>query len=1117
MDVTPTQPEEETPPAEYRARMIWEIARKEDPTKPMKHAHGYLVRAASAGDLVTLKLLLEKDTVDLTKRSGHIAVMEAIDADMYPTARHLWLAGAEALVNRVAQGPPSVEWIRPYIERGPLPRANHGFAEAGSSTLYVACGQTRLPKTDFKKILTAQSEESIHSELVDFWRLNLNKTEPIDWHSLQDRSRTSTFLLDPATAGPNITLDETKLLLNYCASIDTTCSIAPVEIIKATAPFLPSDGISYYEFTLLEIEDGSVGIGVFGSPPEGVFQAHTSLDESKQRYLQPLITPTTTTKDMPGWKQHTFGYHSDDGRCFCAVDGIERRLNWAARYEPGDTVGCGIVWNTREVFFTRNGVFIGVASHNVDLDSYYPTIGIHAAKTRVKANFGADPFMFNLKVDRLKWEALAPPPLEFPARSPHTLLSNTKHLFLISRAPLRQSIRIYSLDESKWLETKVSSKFTIPDSYTPSEFASYTISDTTIYCYDPVGLKTPCQTRTRSARLWCWRISRALSLDYVPMVPSAEVLETLHEDGAPAAIPEKPLKFKYHVVDPQQAQSSSERRESIYASCDWNAIVKELNAMPTEAKEEDDSSESADCLVYPYEAEGARDAFVLEESPAVPDPEDNTSFDLSNPTLHSSMTDLFSTARIFQSEGERLAFVGPTGFGMIHLNEKKLYWKESWNQPPSSLHSAYCPYSKHSITVFGGDEPVGLHHFSLNASAWYLGYNHGVVTPSSREAARATSLFLTVNSPLLRQCVPPSRPYRLQSVFCTALYGGMHEGAFSSDFELLVCRNPETDYYGLTAWTTNETDPDTKPLTVARLDVTDPSTGALRTYFAHLIILAARSSRIRQLAQAYDGTQRLVIAMTADHYLAGQMLSFLHDDFATSNLNPDTTRDYYQLFLDWAPEHENRICEGLLMERLYLPGTWHTDILYAFDNSFCSDITIRFEPRPDSQNGLSPASSMVGITLQSPHENSKSEMRAHRCLLGRHNRYFGRLFASRIEESLTPVIVVHASNHVGYALIKSIYTGRAELDGMDDHLEELLELADKYFVLRLKATVEETLAASVGMDNILRFMPLAREHEASILLDACCRFLEQNQLLETSDVQGCLPIYRAWKTAQPKI
>jgi len=110
---------------------------------------------------------------------------------------------------------------------------------------------------------------------------------------------------------------------------------------------------------------------------------------------------------QPGWDSHSYGYHSDDGRLFHG-SGTRSRASWP-RFQPGDIVGCGISIATRQIFYTLNGGFLGIAfTAKASHLPLYPLVGLDS-HAEVSFNFGQQtPFRFDLST--LPPELNQPPP-----------------------------------------------------------------------------------------------------------------------------------------------------------------------------------------------------------------------------------------------------------------------------------------------------------------------------------------------------------------------------------------------------------------------------------------------------------------------------------------------------------------------------------------------------------------------------------------------------------------------------------------------------------------------------------------------------------------------------------
>lgn len=181
---------------------------------------------------------------------------------------------------------------------------------------------------------------------------------------------------------------------SFLAMIASCFSPQPKEAVPempvlVSRPFVTANGevdvscypVAYFEVTIHPLEAASRPAPNFGSGsvPECVAVGLSYKEFNLSR--------------MPGWDELSFGYHSDDG-CLFHGKGTHLRA-FGPCFGIGDTVGCGIDYRSKEVFYTLNGKLVGVAFSDVT-GTLYPTVGIDA-NVDVELNFGQKPFAFALE------------------------------------------------------------------------------------------------------------------------------------------------------------------------------------------------------------------------------------------------------------------------------------------------------------------------------------------------------------------------------------------------------------------------------------------------------------------------------------------------------------------------------------------------------------------------------------------------------------------------------------------------------------------------------------------------------------------------------------------------
>ncbi|CAE6429456.1 unnamed protein product [Rhizoctonia solani] len=137
--------------------------------------------------------------------------------------------------------------------------------------------------------------------------------------------------------------------------------------IRANHPMPAACGVYYFEVQIIEKgTQGHISIG-FSSREVGLNR-------------------------LPGWEPMSWGYHGDDGNSFA---GQSDGTPYGPVFGTGDIIGCGVDFTEGTAFYTKNGEFLKKAFRNIK-GNLYPSVGLRTPKERVLANFGQDPFRFDV-------------------------------------------------------------------------------------------------------------------------------------------------------------------------------------------------------------------------------------------------------------------------------------------------------------------------------------------------------------------------------------------------------------------------------------------------------------------------------------------------------------------------------------------------------------------------------------------------------------------------------------------------------------------------------------------------------------------------------------------------
>ncbi|KAK0424706.1 hypothetical protein QR680_008800 [Steinernema hermaphroditum] len=110
-----------------------------------------------------------------------------------------------------------------------------------------------------------------------------------------------------------------------------------------------------------------------------------------------LCEKTVSLNRLPGWDKCSYGYHGDDGNFFSSSG---NGIKYGPIFTTNDIIGCGINFMNKEIFFTKNGEYLGKAVDNVNTENdLYPTIGLQTRDVLIDTNFGQKPFRYNIAAD----------------------------------------------------------------------------------------------------------------------------------------------------------------------------------------------------------------------------------------------------------------------------------------------------------------------------------------------------------------------------------------------------------------------------------------------------------------------------------------------------------------------------------------------------------------------------------------------------------------------------------------------------------------------------------------------------------------------------------------------
>lgn len=166
-----------------------------------------------------------------------------------------------------------------------------------------------------------------------------------------------------------ITLSENNLKVHYKANNRQGQKTAAS--VRATHSVPESCLLYYYEIRIINKgREGYMGIG--------------------------LAAQSVNMQRLPGWDKQSFGYHGDDGHSFSSSGTGQP---YGPTFTTNDVIGCAYNLVENKCFYTKNGFSLGVAFSDLPNVPLFPTVGLQTAEEEVEANFGLEPFVYDIEQD----------------------------------------------------------------------------------------------------------------------------------------------------------------------------------------------------------------------------------------------------------------------------------------------------------------------------------------------------------------------------------------------------------------------------------------------------------------------------------------------------------------------------------------------------------------------------------------------------------------------------------------------------------------------------------------------------------------------------------------------